>query len=389
MATAKVPLPRVWPTVTRTGLGVFLYALLLGSWAAAAPGQLELSVIDATSGEPIAVQLQLFNQRQRVVRPPQLVRDGDWLVFDGRTVLTLPPGRYTFRLQRGLEYRERTGHFVLESGAADHQEVALPRFVTMADEGWRSGDLHVAAGALPELPLKMLAADLDVVPAIGWDASGPIRANRLQDDTLKQAVGPARSLTVTAGADRRTGSCTLFFGLEQPLALPAETALLPSPFEIAQSARQEPPNAAHHVHLTHVTAQDLPVWIALGLVDSVGLLHDGLRGQSSVEVASDRPLDPVLFPPPAGVGRWSQQVYFRLLETGLRLPPAAGSGANRGPNPLGYHRVYVHCGDKFSPAAWWEGLRRPCAAQQRSLAAAVGQWSAARTCLPGAGRAAG
>ena len=45
-----------------------------------------------------------------------------------------------------------------------------------------------------------------------------------------------------------------------------------------------------------------------------------------------------------------------MLNCGLRIPPAAGSGSGTNDNPLGTNRVYVYCGDEFSPNAWWEGL---------------------------------
>jgi hypothetical protein len=54
---------------------------------------------------------------------------------------------------------------------------------------------------------------------------------------------------------------------------------------------------------------------------------------------------------------WSQEIYYHALNCGLRLPPTAGSASGAAPNPVGYNRVYVFCGDYFSPKAWWEGLR--------------------------------
>ncbi|MFM9068261.1 MAG: CehA/McbA family metallohydrolase, partial [Planctomycetota bacterium] len=50
-------------------------------------------------------------------------------------------------------------------------------------------------------------------------------------------------------------------------------------------------------------------------------------------------------------------IYYHLLNCGLRLPPTAGSGSGEAPNPVGYNRVYVHCGDDFTWEKWWEGLR--------------------------------
>jgi len=45
-----------------------------------------------------------------------------------------------------------------------------------------------------------------------------------------------------------------------------------------------------------------------------------------------------------------------VLNCGLRIPPAAGSGTGTNDSPLGTNRVYVDCGDEFTPQRWWEGL---------------------------------
>jgi hypothetical protein len=62
-------------------------------------------------------------------------------------------------------------------------------------------------------------------------------------------------------------------------------------------------------------------------------------------------------PAPLGNGYWTQEIYYHLLNCGLRLPPSAGSASGVLPNPVGYDRVYVHVGKELTWAKWWEGLR--------------------------------
>jgi hypothetical protein len=69
-----------------------------------------------------------------------------------------------------------------------------------------------------------------------------------------------------------------------------------------------------------------------------------------------RPRDVREFPPPRGNGFYSQALYYRLLNCGLRIPPSAGSASGVLPNPVGYNRVYVHLDGPFSYEAWWQGL---------------------------------
>jgi hypothetical protein len=41
----------------------------------------------------------------------------------------------------------------------------------------------------------------------------------------------------------------------------------------------------------------------------------------------------------------------------LRIPPSAGSASGVLPNPVGYNRVYVHCGEDFTCDNWFAGLK--------------------------------
>ncbi len=70
-----------------------------------------------------------------------------------------------------------------------------------------------------------------------------------------------------------------------------------------------------------------------------------------------RPRDKRLFPPPLGNARWSQEIYYHILNTGLRIPPSAGSASGVLPNPVGYNRMYVHVEGEFSYEKWWQNLR--------------------------------
>ena len=70
-----------------------------------------------------------------------------------------------------------------------------------------------------------------------------------------------------------------------------------------------------------------------------------------------KPRDNREYPDPHGNGFWSQDIYYRLLECGIRIPPSAGSASGVLANPVGYNRVYVHCGEVLEYDQWWENLR--------------------------------
>ncbi|NDB76141.1 MAG: hypothetical protein EB141_10930, partial [Verrucomicrobia bacterium] len=50
------------------------------------------------------------------------------------------------------------------------------------------------------------------------------------------------------------------------------------------------------------------------------------------------------------------ETYYALLNCGFRLKPTAGTANGVHPVPLGFSRVYVHCGGSFSYEKWMKGL---------------------------------
>jgi hypothetical protein len=93
-------------------------------------------------------------------------------------------------------------------------------------------------------------------------------------------------------------------------------------------------------------------------VDSVAVANDHQWRDGMATPELGRPRDSIMYPSKIDGGRWSQAIYFHLLNCGLRLPPSASSGSGVGPNPLGYNRVYVHCGDELTWESWWQNLRK-------------------------------
>ena len=63
-----------------------------------------------------------------------------------------------------------------------------------------------------------------------------------------------------------------------------------------------------------------------------------------------------VYPEPYAVGRWSQDIYYHLLNCGFRIPPTATSGSGWLMNPVGYNRVYVYIDGEMTYERWWEAL---------------------------------
>jgi hypothetical protein len=290
--------------------------------AVAAPrsdGELVIEVVDAESGKPVAARMHLKNSRGRPVRVRVvgLNQYADHFYIDGKITLGLRVGQYTFDLEAGPEYRTQQGHFEIERHADDVERIEMHRFADLVKEGWYAGDLD-SARREDDLPLAIRSESLVYVP------------NR--DDRGEN--------TLAAGL--------LVFGLAKPVDTERKSAL-----EILREAKRL---GGHAVARTPF-AWDLPVLLASGDLDAIELIHHHALRDAVVDNENDgRPRDKTFFPGRNGNGRWSEAIYHHVLNCGLRIPPAAGSGSGTNDSPLGTNRVYVDCGNEFTPARWWQGL---------------------------------
>ena len=347
---------------------------LLNPAALWAGGRLEIRAVDAETNKPLAVRMYLKNAQGKPVKPAKLkdaVVDGDSIVFYDKVKLDLPTGGYEFQMERGLEYKVMNGTFEIQNFADDTKTVPLTRFCDMTEEGWYSGDLDVER---PEKDLKLLmqADDVHLVPLVTWtNTKNPWAKDPLPKQTVNQFDG-SFFYSALGGELTTPGNVLRLFRLDKPLELPTDgaKALGSLPWlPVVEHARKD-----QHawVDAGAFFARDLPIWIAAGQIDSVQLanrhlLRDGVVGNE----AGGWPRDNGMYPNPQGNGRWSQEIYYDLLNCGLRIPATAGSGAGADGNPVGYNRVYVHLDPELSAEGnatsaakdnikwdkWWEALR--------------------------------
>jgi hypothetical protein len=278
-----------------------------------ADGQLRVEVIDNATGQPIPARMHLSIGRQaspnaaargRVQRPvklglPGTAELGGHFYIDGEAALPLRVGQYTFELEASPEYLTQTGHFEIERHADDSKRIEIKRFADLDKEGWWGGDLDVTRNA----------KDMKLI----------LRAEGLQEIHTSDH---ARFLSDA----------------------------------LDQSAIRSPKSEIGVARIPY--AWDLPVWLANEQLDAIQLIHHHSLRDGVVDNEKDgRPRDRSLYPGVNGNGRWSEAIYYQVLNCGLRIPPVAGSGSGTNDNPVGTNRVYVHCGSEYSDNSWWEGLK--------------------------------
>ena len=317
-------------------------------------GSLTLTVEDETTGQATITRLELWRgpPKGRTISPRRTVPAGLGVVLDRSLVLSLTENTYSFRMIRGPEYRIVSGNFAIEKTSLDDHNVRLPRMVDMLQQGWTSGDCCVVASA-NDLPLRMASEDLHLAAVLGRVPANPIPYREADDPIGHDPIW------IREDAVHRDG--LIFYGIDASAANDAE-GILPSE-RIAQLIRDD---SEVRIAIENPFAWPLPVWLASGRIDGLFVMGDWLRLDRKVMSPPDRGR-PADFPGVGDgqtVGRWGEEIYRRVIDAGLRIPPLAGGGSDSAGTPVGYNRLYV--GEPLpsadgqrearpvgSPQAWW------------------------------------
>ena len=338
-----------------------LLVLLIGAVALRVPvaraggGELRLTVVDADTREPIPCRMHLKNAKGVPQKAARMPFWKDHFVFPGKVKLKLPKGMYSFELEHGPEYTDRKGHFTIDDGADDEQVIDLKRSVNMADEGWWAGDLHIHR-APQDIRLLMQAEELHVAPLITWWNDKNVWKDKPLPKDPVVCFDDNRYYDLLGGEDERGGGALLFFNLATPLEIAGAAKEYPPSMKYLLAARQQP---TAWIDVEKPFWWDVPIWLASGKVDSIGLVNNHMqRDGMTTNEAWGKPRDRGRFRDPKGNGQWSEEIYYHVLNTGLRIPPSAGSASGVVPNPVGYNRVYAWVDKKeFNYAAWWEAFK--------------------------------
>ncbi|MBM3845617.1 MAG: hypothetical protein FJ405_04945, partial [Verrucomicrobia bacterium] len=334
--------------------GLALPALLAAiSFSSAA----ELTIITTRrdTGEVVPARIHLVGPDGKPVRtasnPPFWA---DHISAPGSAVFNVPPGRYAVTVERGPEWSSETGVVeITASQAPAKASFALNRLFNMPAEGWWPGEMHIHR-PVDQVELLMRAEDLHFGQVISWWNRANQWTNTPLPVPLTRQFDGNRFAHLLGGEDERDGGALLLLGLDRPIDITAGEQHFPSSLGYAQQAKA----AGAWIDIEKPFWWDTPMWIAHGIGDSIGIANNHMyRSGMLASEAWGRRRNVKNYPGQHGNGLWTQDIYYHLLNGGIRIPPSAGAASGVLPNPVGYNRAYAHIEGEPTMAKWLAGVK--------------------------------
>ncbi|MFN3193340.1 MAG: hypothetical protein ACE361_22705 [Aureliella sp.] len=350
--------------------GRFLNLLLMLVWlciggnlAAQSTGVVEIDLLEKGTETPLISRVRILDEKGRGLRARGAKAfEFGWNLIESPIVFRGRPGPYRYEVFNGPEYSRGIGDFVLDKRSEGLDVLRIPRHADLKQEGYVAGDLAAylpGPRLLPWLAAERLAVavQLQTTPldaAAGWRATRP---GQSQADAAQSGVWVEQASYL----DGRPSSGLALHHWSPPSEVPAKvssTRLL----VMAKNAAEDSVFGSQdglrvHAEVARPWAQDLPIWLASGKVDSIRILGEHL----TIDGKGQQKLEPIVslgegrFFGALKDGRSVEALYWKILEAGFRIPPSAGSGFGKRPSPLGYNRVYAMPASE-GVAAWWQAL---------------------------------
>jgi hypothetical protein len=311
--------------------------------------RLKVRVLD--EGRPTHARAHLTDSNGLVVYAPGcLAYDRDWhFTFDGGFSCDLPPGRATLIIEKGKEYLRVTDVLNIPNGGEVRREYEVERWIDMNSMGWYSGDTHVHR--MPEnMPHLLEAEDLNLAPILSTWNQRDVFENPNSGRVVRNGL---RAYSLVNQEDERKAGAIMALNLETPVRIETES-WYPSQAYFAEEWRKQ----------GAIAEQEKPFWweapvnVAMGLVDTVGIINNHLQRTEVMEnEAWGHPRDMDRYPGAMGFVNNVLDLYYRYLNLGIKLPITAGSASGVLRNPLGYNRLYVKLEDGFTYEGWFEGMK--------------------------------
>jgi hypothetical protein len=339
--------------------------VLFAAFSSAQDGRLKCAVTDE-SGKPLPFRAYVANNSGTSVLPDGFAiyrKRGssveEHFLANGAFDIALPAGEYDVRIERGLEWVSHAENVSIEPGQTKEIAVVLRRWADMNSRGWYSGDTHIHRPP-GDLELAIAAEDLNFgVNLPYWNQKDEFRDRSMPVPEKSMVTYSASRAACVGGQEiERLGNgwgAVLFMGEYKPVVSPKDQ-FYPLDVALCKDVRTR----GAYVDI------EKPVWLttsvcaALGEVDSIGVVYNHFHPRAFLPMKLIK--DCIVTPPSLDMGprqcaEWTLDLYYHLLNCGLRLAASAGTASGVMPAPVGFERTYVKLDGPFSGDAWLNGLK--------------------------------
>jgi len=321
------------------------------------------------SGAKLPFRAYLKDSKGRAVFPPGTIKyqkynrkrnvDERHFVADGVFSCELDPDSYTLRVEKGMEWVPHEEQIDMTAGRNVDRRIALQRWIDMNELGWYSGDTHIHR-PIDEVAPCLLAEDLNFGANIAyWNSNDLYKQERRNRPTDAINVIDERHAYCQAAQEiERLGKgwgAVMFMG-EFDRVTQEAGEFYPLTTTFCERAR----HGGAHIDLEKSVWRCVPICAALGLGDSIGIVHNHFHPRAFLPMTMIR--DAIVPPEKLGMtprecALYTMSLYYHLLNCGLRIGASGGSANGVMPSPVGYERTYVRLDGGFSAQAWLAGLK--------------------------------
>jgi len=326
--------------------------------------RLEARILDDATGQPLAARVAITNADGKF-----LEIEGDhahvqylgkrWCYVDGTFAVSIPASGADIEIRRGFETRPLSETILCDaSGKIIQKEFRLRRWSNLGQKGYVNGDIHAHQPIPKEALLQMRAEDLNALNLLHLadkDNDYPISAcfsGRLDTNSTPGSeiyvgqeirdfqMGHLNLLNLTnlVGGYPDMGGGMEFWKMKP------HWDLVP-----AMRAARAQNGIVFWAHICSLPGEQLPIGIALGLVDGVELItwSDPTQLPNHCEPWDWSGMSQAEFP----VMR-AMDLYYQFLNAGFRLPIGAGTDKFSEEIPFGSNRVFARVNGETNYASW-------------------------------------
>jgi hypothetical protein len=336
--------------------------------SAGAAARLEARIVDDASGQPLAARVAVTDVHGKFVeiagRHEHVEYLGKrWCYVDGSFALTIPEDGVSIEIRRGLETLPLSAKIAGGGSKKVEKTFRLRRWIDMGARGYVNGDIHAHLPVPKVAHPQMRAEDLNTLTLLYLpDEESPIATNKCFTGKLDENSTPGCEIYVSQEIQEWQMGHLALLGLKSLVpgyphaggSLEYWKRLPQWDLMRALRATRAQDGTILWPHICSLPGAELPVALALNLVDGVELLtwNDPTQFPNHWGPWEDSGFSQAEFP----IMR-SMDLYYQFLNVGFRLPIAAGTDKMGEEIPLGSNRTYARVTGARNYDSWLAAVK--------------------------------